>query len=81
MTEPARQRTLPQPPPACAKTGDAMRPALTAVEPNDHLTAASYLMRHSGQTALVVVDDEETRKPVGLITEADIVQAVAMARI
>ena len=77
MTEPARQRTLLEPPSARATAGDVMRPALTAVEPNDHLAAAAYLMRHAGQTALVVVDDEETRKPVGLITEADIVRAVA----
>ncbi|HUC27242.1 MAG TPA: CBS domain-containing protein [Streptosporangiaceae bacterium] len=56
---------------------DIMRPALTAVEPNDHLAAASYLMKHVGETALVVVGDVESEQPVGVITEADIVQAVA----
>ena len=54
-----------------------MRPALTTVKPDDHVAAAAYLMRHAGATALVVVDGEQTRRPVGLITEADIVRAVA----
>lgn len=57
--------------------GDVMRPALTAVEPNDHLAAAAYLMQHAGETALVVVDNEQARRPVGLVTETDIVQIVA----
>ena len=54
-----------------------MRPALTVVEPNDHLAAASYLMKHAGETAMVVVDHKETERPVGVITEADVVQAIA----
>jgi CBS domain-containing protein len=54
-----------------------MRPALTTVEPNDHVAAAAYLMKHAGATALVVVDDEQARRPVGLITDADIARAVA----
>jgi CBS domain-containing protein len=57
--------------------GDVMRPALTAVEPNDHLAAAAYLMQHAGETALVVVDNEQARRPVGLVTETGIVQIVA----
>jgi CBS domain-containing protein len=56
---------------------DVMRPALTTVEPNDHVAAAAYLMRHAGATALIVVDDEETKRPKGLITDTDIVEAVA----
>ena len=56
---------------------DIMRPALSTVEPNDHVAAAAYLMHQAGATALVVVDDEQARRPVGLITEADIVEAVA----
>jgi CBS domain-containing protein len=34
-------------------------------------------MKHARTTSLVVITDEEARKPVGLITEADIVKAVA----
>jgi CBS domain-containing protein len=54
-----------------------MRPALSTVEPDDHVAAAAYLMKHAGVTALVVVDDEQAKRPIGLITEADIVHAVA----
>jgi CBS domain-containing protein len=49
----------------------------TTVEQQAHLAAAAYLMRHAGATALVVLDDEKTKRPIGLITEADIVHAVA----
>ncbi len=59
---------------------DVMRPALTAVEANGHLAAAAYLMKHASETALVVVDDEKARRPIGLITDADITQAVADGR-
>ena len=56
---------------------DVMEPALSTIEPEDHAAAAAYLMRHAGATALVVVDDEMSRRPLGLVTEADIVRAVA----
>src|SRR5215470_13727759 len=39
--------------------------------------AAADVMKHAGVTAVVVVDDDHARQPVGIITEADIVQAVA----
>jgi len=77
MTEPVRQGATSAPMRIPATAEDVMRPALTAVEPNDHLAAAAYLMRHAGATSLVVITDEEVRKPVGLITESDIVKAVA----
>jgi CBS domain-containing protein len=54
-----------------------MRPALTTVEADAHLAAAAYLMKHAGEMALVVVDDERARRPIGLITDADITRAVA----
>jgi CBS domain-containing protein len=60
-----------------ATAADVMRPALTTVEPGAHAAAAAYLMKHAGATALVVVDDDQDKRPVGLITETDIVQAVA----
>jgi len=60
-----------------ATVADVMRPALTTVDQNDHVAAAAYLMKHAGTTALVVLDGHETNRPVGLVTEADIVHAVA----
>jgi CBS domain-containing protein len=68
------------PPAAPATAAAIMRPALTTVEANGHLAAAAYLMKHGDATALVVVDDEETRRPIGLITDADIAKAVADER-
>jgi CBS domain-containing protein len=54
---------------------DVMRPAVTTVDRNDHLAAAAYLMKRAGSSALVILDDE-TNKPLGLVTEADIVHAI-----
>ena len=34
-------------------------------------------MKHAGATALVVLDGQESNRPVGIITEADIVHTVA----
>lgn len=76
MTEPAERKQSLQPP-APATARDVMRPALTTLEPNDHVAAAAYLMKHANSTALVVVEDEETKQPTGLITDTDIVRAVA----
>jgi CBS domain-containing protein len=64
-------------PPNPATVGDIMETALTTAHATDHIAAAAYLMKHAGATALVVVDDEEARRPLGLVTEADIVRAVA----
>ena len=63
-----------------ATVGDVMRPPLTTVDQNDHVAAAAYLMRHAGATALVVVDGQDTSRPLGIITEADIVHTVADGR-
>ena len=60
-----------------ATVGDVMRPPLTTVDQNDHVAAAAYLMRHAGATALVVLGGQETNRPLGIITEADIVHTVA----
>ena len=60
-----------------ATVGDVMRPPLTTVDANDHVAAAAYLMRHAGATALVVLDGQESNRPLGIITEADIVHTVA----
>jgi CBS domain-containing protein len=56
---------------------DVMHPAVTTVEADAHLAAAAYLMKHAGATALVVVDNEQAKRPVGLVTDADIAEAVA----
>ena len=64
-------------PHAPATAADVMRPALTTVEASAHLAAAAYLMKHAGETALVVIDEEQAKRPVGLVTDADIAQAVA----
>jgi CBS domain-containing protein len=63
-----------------ATVGDVMRPPLTTVDQNDHVAAAAYLMRHAGATALVVLDGQESNRPLGIITEADIVHTVADGR-
>jgi CBS domain-containing protein len=57
-----------------------MRPASTTVERSAHLAGAAYLMKHRGDTALVVITDDEERKPLAIITDADISQAVADGR-
>jgi 3-hydroxyisobutyrate dehydrogenase len=63
--------------PGLATVADVMRPALTTVEANGHLAAAAYLMKHAGETALLVIDEEHAKQPVGLITDADIARVVA----
>jgi CBS domain-containing protein len=63
--------------PASAPVASVMRAALTSIERSAHIAAASYLMRHSNQSAIVVVDDPATMRPIAVITERDIVQAVA----
>ena len=66
-----------RPPRARVTAADVMRPPLTTVEASAHLAAAAYLMKHAGETALVVIDEELAKAPIGLITDADISRAVA----
>ena len=73
----ASTQEISSPPPAADTVADVMRPALTTVERDAHLAAAAYLLKHAGASALVILDDDEGRQPIGLITEADIVDAVA----
>jgi CBS domain-containing protein len=56
--------------------GDVMRPPLTTADSNDNAAAAAYLMKHTRATALMVVD-AQAGQPKGILTEADIVHAVA----
>jgi len=55
-------------PPATDTVAEVMRPALTTVEPDAHLAAAAYLMKHAGASALVILDDDHGNRPIGLIT-------------
>ena len=77
MTGASAQQPPSRPSRALVTAAHVMRPALTTVEANAHLAAAAYLMKHAGETALVVIDEEQARRPIGLITDADISQAVA----
>ena len=61
--------------PAAYFVADVMRQAATTVETQAHLAAAAYLMHHADQSALVVVDDAD--RPIAVITEADLLRAVA----
>jgi CBS domain-containing protein len=54
---------------------DVMRPAVTTIETHAHLAAAAYLMNHADQSALVVVDSND--RPTAIITESDLLRAVA----
>ena len=59
---------------------DVMRPPATTVEPSAHLAAAAYLMKRRHDSALVVTTADPSATPVGVITDADITQAVADRR-
>ncbi len=65
-----------EPLPGSATVAEVMQPPLATVEQDDHVAAAAYVMKHAGATALVVVD-QWTDQPLGIITEADIAHAVA----
>ena len=60
--------------------GEVMRPAATTVEAAGHLAGAAYLMKRSGDSALIVTTDDDSLRPIAIITEADITQAVADGR-
>src|SRR5918997_6599471 len=60
--------------------GGVMRPPVTMVELRAHLAAAAYLMKRSGDTALVVTEPDDTGVPIGIVTDADVTQAVADGR-
>ena len=77
MTGVSAQESSSHPRAAAATVADIMQAPLTTIGQHDHAAAAAYLMKHAGVTALVVVDDDQAKQPVGIITEADIAQAVA----
>jgi len=54
-----------------------MRPACSTIERYAHVAAAAYMMRQADETALVVIDDVESRVPLAVITNTDVAQVVA----
>jgi CBS domain-containing protein len=60
--------------------GRLLRVPVTTVEPDAHLASAAYLMKHAGNGALVVTEDDEARLPIAIITDADVTRAVADGR-
>jgi CBS domain-containing protein len=60
--------------------GDLVRPAVTSVERDAHLAAATYLFKKAGDSALVVIDDSTDRVPLTVITDSEVAQAVADGR-
>ena len=66
-------------PPVPETVADIMRPPLSTVEPNDHVAAAAYLMKHEDASALVILDPR-TGAPAGIVTATDIAHAVADGR-
>jgi CBS domain-containing protein len=61
---------------AAATVTDLMRPPPTTAGQYDHVAAAAYLMKHTGTTALMVVN-EQTGQPAGIITQADVARTIA----
>src|SRR3954447_20628520 len=66
--------------PAVSRVGDLMRPAVTSVERDAHLAAATYLFKKAGDSALVVINDPTERVPLRVITDGEVAQAVADGR-
>ena len=54
--------------------------ASTTVDQYDHVAAATYLMKHSGTSALAVLDGQRSNQPIGCITETDIAAAMAQGQ-
>ena len=75
----ARRPDMP-PPHAPVTVADVMRPSATTVADTDHVAAAAYLMKHAHTAALLVLDTQHGGRAVGIITGADIAQAVADGR-
>ena len=70
------RKPSPHSPATVATVADVMQPTPTTIQRHDHAAAATYLMKHAGTTALMVVD-AQTGRPAGIITETDITHAMA----
>ncbi|MGY1689696.1 CBS domain-containing protein [Geodermatophilus sp. SYSU D01105] len=60
--------------------GQVMRPPVTTVERSAHVAAVAYLMKKSHDNALVVISDDAQRRPIAVICDGDVTQAVADGR-
>lgn len=76
MTGAPAHKPLSHPPVAAATVTDVMRSPLPTAGQYDHVAAAAYLMKHTGATALMVVN-AQTGQPAGIITQADVARAIA----
>jgi CBS domain-containing protein len=54
--------------------------AATTVELHAHVAAAAYLMQRTHATALVVITNDASPRPIAIITDTDIAQVVADGR-
>jgi CBS domain-containing protein len=72
MAEAPAQDSAPSP----VTVMDIMQPPVTAVDQNDHVAAAAYLMKRANASALIVTQ-AQSGQPVGIITDADVSRAVA----
>ena len=61
---------------ATATVTEVMRSPLTTAGQYDHVAAVAYLMKHTGTTALIVVN-AQSGQPAGIITQADVARAIA----
>jgi CBS domain-containing protein len=61
------------------KTGDLCNRDVASVRPQASLYDASRLMRQAHVGCIIVTDDSEPRRPVGIITDRDIVVEVVAA--
>ncbi len=57
-----------------------MRAPTTTVDTDAHLAAAAFLMKRFDDTALVVTTEDAAARPIAVITDADVSQAVADGR-
>src|SRR5215831_5822691 len=67
----------PRPARAPATVADITRPSAATVMEYDHVAAATYLMKHAGTAALLVLDVQHGDQPISVITQADIARAMA----
>ena len=61
------------------RVAEIMFEPVSVVERPAHLAAAAFLMQHAHSPALIVVDNQQSRRPEAIITARDMVRAIAHA--